>query len=242
MIDPGMGIRNLGKCLEEARPAAFIGVPKAHYARRVLGWGRDSLRILVTTHGRLTGAHHTLDQIRTLGAGRPWTIANTAGHETAAILFTSGSTGVAKGVVYKHEIFVTQVRMLGSIYGIRPGEIDLCTFPLFALFGPALGMTCIVPEMDPTRPAQVDPAKILRAIEDFGVTNLFGSPALINRVGRYGAERKVQLPTLQRVISAGRAGPREGDCTICEHAACGSASIYSVWCYRGVAGGEHRQR
>ncbi len=50
--------------------------------------------------------------------------------------------------------------MLRDLYGIEPGEIDLCTFPLFALFAPALGMTAIVPEMDPTRPAQVDPTKI----------------------------------------------------------------------------------
>src|SRR5207245_2018593 len=31
----------------------------------------------------------------------------------------------------------------------------------------------------------------------------FGSPALINRVGRYGAERNIKLPTLKRAISAG---------------------------------------
>ena len=51
-----------------------------------------------------------------------------------------------------------------ALLGIQPGEIDLPTFPLFALFGPALGMTAIIPDMDPTRPAQVDPAKIVEAI------------------------------------------------------------------------------
>ena len=74
-----------------------------------------------------------------------------------------------------------------SLYAIEPGEIDLCTFPLFALFAPALGMTAIVPDMDPTRPARVDPAKIFEAIDDFGVTNLFGSPALLRRLAQ-GAE------------------------------------------------------
>ena len=99
----------------------------------------------------------------------------------AAILFTSGSTGPPKGAVYTHGIFAAQVELLRDLYGIEPGEIDLCTFPLFALFAPALGMTAIIPEMDATRPAQVDPAKIVEAIEDFGVTNLFGSPALLRR-------------------------------------------------------------
>ena len=111
--------------------------------------------------------------------------------ETAAILFTSGSTGPPKGAVYTHAIFQAQVESFRSLYAIEPGEIDLCTFPLFALFAPALGMTAIVPDMDPTRPARVDPAKIFEAIEDFGVTNLFGSPALLAaaRAGRHEPSR-----------------------------------------------------
>ena len=64
-------------------------------------------------------------------------------------------------------------------------------------------MTAIIPDMDFTRPADVDPAKILEAIENFGVTNMFGSPALINRVGRYGETHGARLPSLRRVISAG---------------------------------------
>jgi acyl-coenzyme A synthetase/AMP-(fatty) acid ligase len=68
-------------------------------------------------------------------------------------------------------------------------------------------MTAIIPDMDATRPACVDPTKIFEAIENFGVTNMFGSPALLNRVGRYGRERGVHLPTLKRVISAGAPVP-----------------------------------
>jgi acyl-CoA synthetase (AMP-forming)/AMP-acid ligase II len=132
----------------------------------------------------------------------PFPIAETRPNEIAAILFTSGSTGVPKGVVYTHTIFTTQVDMLRDLYGIKPGEIDLCTFPLFALFGPVLGMTCVIPDMDATRPAHVDPRKIFAAIEDFGVTNLFGSPALLKRVGESGWQNRT-MPALHRVVSAG---------------------------------------
>src|SRR5262249_56704642 len=96
---------------------------------------------------------------------------------------------------------------LRELYGIRPGEVDLPTFPLFGLFAPALGMTAVIPEMDPTRPAHVDPTKIIDAVNAFGVTNLFGSPALIRRVGAYGAAHGVRLPTLRRVLSAGAPVP-----------------------------------
>jgi len=78
--------------------------------------------------------------------------------------------------VYDHGNFAAQLEMIRDLYDIQPGEIDLPTFPLFALFDPALGMTTIVPEMDPTRPAEVDPRKIIDAVKDFGVTNMFGSP------------------------------------------------------------------
>jgi olefin beta-lactone synthetase len=204
LIDPGMGIRNLGKCLGQAKPKGFIGIPKAHLARRILGWSRDSIGLTITTGSRWAGGRYTLNHLRALGERLgPLEVADTQADETAAILFTSGSTGIAKGVVYTHGIFATQVEFLKRLYGIEPGEIDCSTFPLFALFGPALGMTAVIPPMDPTRPAKVDPRIILRLVEHYGITNLFGSPALIHRVGRYGQVMGAKLPSLKRVISAG---------------------------------------
>jgi acyl-CoA synthetase (AMP-forming)/AMP-acid ligase II len=201
LIDPGMGIKNLGRCLAEAEPAAFIGIPKAQRARRLLGWGRASIETTLTVDRRLfTGGPSA-------ARGDPFPIVRTDPEETAAILFTSGSTGPPKGAVYTHAIFAEQVALLRDVYAIEPGEVDLCTFPLFALFAPALGMTAIVPEMDATRPARVNPARIFEAIDAFGVTNLFGSPALLRRVGEAGAVQGRALPTLRRVISAGAPVP-----------------------------------
>ena len=54
------------------------------------------------------------------------------------------------------------------------------------------GMTTIVPDMDFTKPAQVDPDMVFQAIEDFGITNMFGSPALLNTVSRAGEAKGVQ--------------------------------------------------
>ncbi|MFO0952263.1 MAG: AMP-binding protein [Isosphaeraceae bacterium] len=226
LIDPGMGIRNLGRCLAEAEPQAFVGIPRAQLARKLLGWGKPTVRIAVTVrpvsnrkrlfplHRPDPGGHNfarlSLLQIRLAGhsAGdRPFAVPPARPDEPAAILFTSGSTGPPKGAEYTHGIFNAQVAMLRDLYQIEPGEVDLCTFPLFALFAPALGMTSVVPEMDATRPAHVRPTNILDAIEAFGVTNLFGSPALLKRVGEYGASRGVKLPSLRRVVSAGAPVP-----------------------------------
>ena len=207
LVDPGMGIRNLGKCLGEAAPQAFIGIPKAHVARRVLGWARSSIQTTISVGRPGFGATATLARLPNRlfcesTEHRPYPPADVAVDEMAAILFTSGSTGVAKGAVYTHGIFSSQIEAIREAFGIKPGEIDLATFPLFALFGPALGMTAIIPEMDPTRPAHVNPQRIVEAVNHFGVTNLFGSPALLNRVSR-GALASVHLSTVRRVISAG---------------------------------------
>ena len=208
LIDPGIGLKNFGNCLAEAEPTGFIGIPKAHAARVLLGWARKTISVPVTVGGKWFWGGHTLVDVRKGGA-EP--IANNAPSaaisDPAAVLFTSGSTGAPKGVLYTHAMFAAQIEQVRRLYGIQPGEIDLPTFPLFALFGPALGMTEVLPEMDFTRPAQADPVKLVAAIERFRITNMFGSPALINRLGRHGEAHGLKLPTLRRAISAGAPVP-----------------------------------
>ena len=203
MIDPGMGLRNLGKCLTHAEPAAFVGVTKAHAARRLLGWAKQSLKLTVNVGRWRFGCHHSTRSLTDKGLSQgPWRMPDFAPTDAAAVLFTSGSTGVAKGVNYTHGVFAAQVEALRDLYGIEPGEVDLCTFPLFALFGPALGMTCVIPRMNPSRPATIDPNKAFEQMRQYCVTNLFGSPAVVRRLGQHPGGTDA-LSTLRRVISAG---------------------------------------
>jgi olefin beta-lactone synthetase len=226
LVDPGMGIKNLKQCFIEAAPQAFIGIPKAHIARRLFGWGRDSISLLLNVDGteatdgaeggktatsrlsrgilRLVTGAPSLSSLRTKAADhQPFPMAQLGEDEMAAILFTSGSTGTPKGVVYSHGMFEAQIQALRHDYGIAPGERDLATFPLFSLFGPALGMASIVPQMDASKPITANPAYLFATIEKYQCSNIFVNPALLERLGRAGAASGVKLPSVKRVISAG---------------------------------------
>jgi acyl-CoA synthetase (AMP-forming)/AMP-acid ligase II len=217
MVDPGMGTRNLGQCLAEAEPHAFLGVPKAHVARKLFGWA-PSARIHLTVGRKLLAglawSGPTLAAVEAAveaaGPAEPFAVVDSGPTAMAAILFTSGSTGVPKGAVYQHRHFAAQVRRMRDVYGITPGERDLSTFPLFALFGPALGMAAIVPDMDASRPGTADPAKLIGAARRYRCTNVFVNPALLDKLGRYAERRDAGaqppdplLPDVRRVISAG---------------------------------------
>ncbi len=205
LIDPGIGFRNMGRCLDDAQPVAFIGSPKAHLAR-VLGRWAPGARLRVVADGRIPGMWNTRE-LRGLGARDGFVPAVLGPESPAAILFTSGSTGAPKGAVYTHGVFSAQVEMLREMFQIKEGEVSLPTFPLFALFDAALGMTVVIPDMDFTRPGFVDPAKIVGPLQRHRVQQLFGSPALLDRVGRYGERHGLALPDLKRVMSAGAPVP-----------------------------------
>ncbi|MEJ2535365.1 MAG: fatty acid CoA ligase family protein [Gammaproteobacteria bacterium] len=207
LIDPGIGLRPLRQCLAEAAPEAFIGVTRAQAARVLLRWARHSVRRVVTVGPRLFWSGIGTRRLAALGQDSDAPLCRTGADELAAILFTSGSTGVPKGVPYRHRHVQNQVEMLRDAFDIRPGEVDLATFPPFALFDPALGMTTVVPWMDPTRPAKADPALLAEAVNRFGVTNVFGSPALLRNLGRYAGQRSLRFGTVRRVLSAGAAVP-----------------------------------
>lgn len=206
LADPGMGRERLMRAVERMAPRVFIGIPLAHAVRRLFPGAFRSVEVFVSV-GRMFGLGGVELSQLLRSSDAPLDLESTRGSDAAAVLFTSGSTGPPKGVLYTHAMFGAQVDALRALYGFTPGEVDLACFPLFALFDTALGMTSVFPDMDVTRPATCDPAKILFAAQEYGATTSFGSPAIWRRVIPYCREQGVKLTRMRRILMAGAPVP-----------------------------------
>lgn len=207
MLDPGMGRERVLGAIREVEPEAMIAVPRGHLARALFPRSFASVRIRVMVgRTRIFGAT-TLEELEALGATGEVRAPDTRADETAAILFTSGSTGAPKGVLYTHGIFEEQVRVFREDLGIGVGEVDLSAFPLFSLFSLALGVTIVVPDMDTTRPGAVIAERIAESIVDLGVTYAFGSPAFWSRIAEYAEAKGLVFSSMRRVLMAGAPAP-----------------------------------
>jgi acyl-CoA synthetase (AMP-forming)/AMP-acid ligase II len=202
LIDPGMGYRNLLRCIENVKPDHLISIPAgvlfslvfkkvfSSLKRRFccgspLGLTRYDIRHKIAT------SRHPVDSFKP------------DQKSLAAIIFTTGSTGPPKGVRFEHAIFAAQLALIQDYYRIGPGDVDQPGFPLFALFSAAMGACSVIPDMDPSRPAQVDPARFIASIETYKVSYSFGSPAIWNVVSTYCIEHDIRCHSLKKVLMAG---------------------------------------
>ena len=207
LIDPGMGYKNLLRSLSKVEPQALIGISLAHYFSRLFP------KTFRTVKRRFTlGFTCGLGGKNLALAARfpaEFSCYQPKEEELAAIIFTTGSTGPPKGVAYPHRIFATQLAMIRDYYRIGENDTDQPGFPLFGLFSVALGATAVIPDMDPTRPARVDPKRFVDALTAHSVSYSFASPALWKVVVQYCLEHGLVLSGLKKILVAG--APVDGD-------------------------------
>ena len=188
VADAGLGLGGLTRAVRGARPDWIIGALPGLGAARALGWpGRRIATVSLPAPARKAlRVEHTLVDVARRGARR-------LAHGTAlpvapspdapaAVLFTSGSTGPAKGVVYTHGQLSAVRDALATQYDVGVGTGLVAGFAPFALLGPALGARSVAPDMDVTAPRTLTAKAVAASVAAADATVVFLSPAALANV------------------------------------------------------------
>ena len=199
VIDPGMGIKSFLSCIKRTQPESMVGVSRAIWLSRLLPRSFRSIRHRYQVKPGYFGPLSVSKNLKHTPRNHP--------EDLAAIVFTSGSTGSPKGVRYLHRTFAAQIDALQSVFGMEPGEVDLTTLPIFGLFNPALGITSVLPEIDPRQPAQASAEKLIEALVRQQVTTAFASPVIGRKAAAACRANGITLPKMRRFFLAGAPVP-----------------------------------
>ncbi len=207
LLDPGMGLKNVLKCIAQIRPRVVIALSAVHAIRVFARRPFASAEVLITAGRRWFWGGVTLDACK--GADAPFAIDDFAPTDEVGIVFTSGSTGLPKGVTYTHAVFAAVADVADARLGRVPGRVYLETFAAYVLFDVAQGMTSVVPAMDLSKPAKVDPAKLVDAIRKFSPEGAFASPVVLRKLFAHCEANGLRLDTLRDVLTG--VAPIPGD-------------------------------
>lgn len=206
LIDSGLGPTGMHAAIKAADPDHLIGIPKALIAARTLRWPgrRFSTTSLPLVQQRLLAVADDLPSMRIVGG----TFSDVpCGADIAAVVFTSGSTGPSKGVVYEHGQLEAQRDVLVRLYDITTDDRLVAAFAPFALYGPAMGITSVVPDMDVAAPGTLTAGALGDAAVTADATMVFASPAALANVVRTAGELTSQhreaFGRVRLVLSAG---------------------------------------
>ncbi|WP_394252436.1 alpha/beta fold hydrolase [Arthrobacter pityocampae] len=208
VADAGLGARGLSRAVKGSAPDVVIGIDRALVAARAFGWPgrRISATALPAAAARALRVEASLDDLR---AAQPTTTpaAVPEADADAAILFTSGSTGPAKGVVYTHRQLSAMRDAVAGTLGLGEGASLVAGFAPFALLGPALGATSVTPAMDVTAPRTLTAQALADAAAAIDATVVFASPAALRNVlatdGDLTDTGRTALRRISLLLSAG---------------------------------------
>ena len=197
IADRGLGLRGLKSAIRASRVSHVIGPVKATAAARLLRWAPRASMIRLSA----LSSSPVVKKLEFVSAPEP------GADDLAAVLFTSGATGPAKGVRYTHRQLYAQRDALQKTYNITSADTFVAAFAPFALYGPALGIATGLADMDVTSPGTWTAAALDDACRRVSATMVFASPAALANVVKTATKDMAHLRSVRLVMSAGAPVP-----------------------------------
>lgn len=206
LVDSGLGPKGMQQALVSADPDYLIGIDKALAAAKAMRWPGRRIAVAARSKAKTKalGIATDLEALAKLGGPAP---PQPAPDAAAAIAFTSGATGPSKGVVYLHHQIEAQRDALMALYELTSNDRLVAAFAPFALYGPTMRLTSVVPDMDVTAPGTLTATALGEAAEAIDATLVFASPAaLVNTIATAGdllPAHRSAFDSVRLLLSAG---------------------------------------
>lgn len=130
--------------------------------------------------------------------------------DLAYILYTSGSTGIAKGIMHSHYSGLSYAKLSAHLYGLNPNDVIATHSPLhfdISTFGYlSAPLSCATSIIIPEAHIRV-PASLSQMIEKESVTVWYSVPLALVKLLRQGVLNERNLSKLRWVLYAGEPFP-----------------------------------
>ncbi|MGO3147743.1 MAG: alpha/beta fold hydrolase, partial [Leucobacter sp.] len=211
VADSGLGVAGMTRAIKASDPQWIIGLKPGLTLARAAGWPgrRISIKRLSAPERVALGVETSVTALARTASSEP--IRYPGHNDDAVILFTSGSTGPAKGVRYTHARLGALARTLREQFEVRADTGWAAGFAPFALLGPGLGISSVTPDMSVTKPRTLTAAALADAILAGTCTMVFASPAAYTNVQAtavdLSSEQRAAFARIELVLSAGAPVP-----------------------------------